>query len=231
VPVISAVGHEIDITLSDLAADLRAATPTEAGEKVVPVLAEVMVALEERKRRAVQAIATRMKSLRQSMNGLSRSYAFLRFPDRVRMTGERLDDLAERLGRVFETRSRSLLQRLDRARERLLASPVGRRIREVRARLTDRDAKARLLVVSRLRRIRERLDALIGRAGASSPLAILARGYSITTLLEGGQAVRDASTLAPGLRLQTRYQKGGSLSIVESCDPGGGTSSGAEGSS
>jgi exodeoxyribonuclease VII large subunit len=146
-PVVSAIGHEVDVTLADLAADRRALTPSEAGEICVPDTAEVR---------------------------------------------RELDRLVERLAhasRVYLSDARARLDRLaDRARRAIGRDLDGRR--------------------HRLARLAAGLDAL-------SPLAVLARGYSLTFAADGTTLLRSAAAVQPGDLIQTRLAQGRLVSRVE----------------
>ncbi|RKY26800.1 MAG: exodeoxyribonuclease VII large subunit [Planctomycetota bacterium] len=97
IPIISAVGHEIDYTIADFAADRRAATPSEAAEKVVPVLEEVLQQLDAFERRLQLALQAKANDMRQRLERLAQSYG-MRLPlDRIMQLQQRLDELQQRL--------------------------------------------------------------------------------------------------------------------------------------
>jgi exodeoxyribonuclease VII large subunit len=97
IPVVSAVGHEIDVSISDLVADLRAATPTEAGEKVVPDRAEVMRSLDHLKRRAAASLAAVVQDVRGRLDALAGRHV-MRHPEAMlRERAQRTDDVFQRL--------------------------------------------------------------------------------------------------------------------------------------
>jgi exodeoxyribonuclease VII large subunit len=146
VPVVSAVGHETDVTVADFVADHRALTPSEAGERCVPDIREV---------------------------------------------AQQLDRLGERVARAGRNR-------IDQARVRL-AALADRAVRGVRRSLDDR---------------RHRLAQLAASLEALSPLAVLARGYSLT-FTEAGAPVRSPADVSPGDRLRTRLATGQIFSRVE----------------
>jgi exodeoxyribonuclease VII large subunit len=173
VVVVSAVGHEIDVTLADLAADVRAATPSEAAELVVPATEEMLEALRQVERRMAGALAARASSARARLDALAVSRVFRRPLERVHDLARRLDEWESRGGRA-------MVHRLDVARHRVEA-------------------------------ISARLDSL-------SPLAVLARGYSLTEHVADGRLVRDASTLVVGEQLRTRFAQGRTISRVEQID-------------
>lgn len=174
IPVVSAVGHEVDVTISDLVADLRAPTPSAAAEAVVPEAETLRAQLGEiriRLRRALQA--------------------------GVEVRRRRLADGPRRLARALQARMGPLEHRTATARRNLgtgmrnLLADRGRRA-QVRERL------ARAMAV-RIRSRRARLEGLAGRLHALSPLATLDRGYAIPLTPEGRllRAVRDFEPAAP----------------------------------
>jgi exodeoxyribonuclease VII large subunit len=206
VPVISAVGHEIDQTLCDLVADVRAATPSHAGELVVPDIRGIgrdLVAATRRLRLACER--------------------------RVLDESGRIDDLTRRLERrgraiVGEERSRMVDagRRLERSGRTLPASRR-RRLEDLRIRLRDHHPRARAHADRRrddqlgARLIaagqglatvqRRRLERAIAKLDALSPIAVLERGYAVATT-GGGRIVRDANDVAPGDDVRVRLASG-----------------------
>ncbi len=174
IPVVSAVGHEIDVTLADLVADVRAATPSEAAERIVPASEEIALRLRDTQRRMAAALGGRLRAAGTRLEAVA-SRPVLRRPfDRVHDLGRRLDELAARG---------------DRAIGRLLDTA------------------------------RRRLEATAGRLESLSPLAVLGRGYSVTQRESDGLIVRDASVLAAGDLLRTRFARGEAMSRVEPSGP------------
>ena len=169
IPVVSAVGHEVDVTISDMVADVRALTPTAAGEMVVPDVRQV--------RADLRALAGR----------LSTSLA-----NQARFARSRLSSLGDRLSpQRLANRIQQLVQRID----------------EVFATLGTRSLR-------RLRDWRTGLEASAGRLESLSPLAVLRRGYSLTTRADSNQPLTDARSLNPGERVRTRLAMGEFTSTV-----------------
>ena len=181
IPIISAVGHETDTTLADFAADLRAPTPTAAAEIAVPVREELLAQLIEltlRKRRSVvRPVALGRERLEARVQRLPRAEVLLS------PYSQRLDALGERLPRGLGERivfSRGVLQR-DSAR---LSAP---------------------LLVARLDRARDRLDAVVRLATSLDPLRVLQRGYAQIIGADGRTLVsRAAAAGEPALLIRFR---------------------------
>jgi len=174
IPVVSAVGHEIDVTLSDLVADVRALTPSEAAERVVPAADEVRDLLHRQQQRLAIAARGRFDAARARLDALAAYRVFRRPLERVQLLAQRLDELQGRAARA--ARGRMELGRAN-------------------------------------------LGALASRLESLSPLAVLARGYSLTTRLSDGKLVRSAGEIAVEDRLKTRLADGELISRVESLEP------------
>jgi exodeoxyribonuclease VII large subunit len=104
IPVVSAVGHEIDFSVSDFVADVRAATPTEAGEIVVPDRRELLERIQERRKRMALALSAMVERGRQRLDALTSRYAFRRPDAALREKAQRADEVLERLKTLFAHR-------------------------------------------------------------------------------------------------------------------------------
>lgn len=119
IPVISAVGHEIDVTLSDLAADVRALTPSEAAELVAPATDELLATLHQYQKRLLAAMRSRESTARSRLDALTRHAVFRRPYQRVHDFTRRLDELEVRFGRAIRSRLRDARSKADAAAARL----------------------------------------------------------------------------------------------------------------
>lgn len=119
VPVISAVGHETDFTIADFVADVRALTPTDAGNLVVPDIRRLAADMSSLAGRLGQALLARIAGAREWLDGVSRSYAMRRPFERIRVHEQRLDDLAQQLFRDIAHIVQIQHQRVEAAAARL----------------------------------------------------------------------------------------------------------------
>jgi exodeoxyribonuclease VII large subunit len=214
IPVISAVGHEADVTLADLAADVRAATPSNAGELAVPDRREARRHLEALRRRLESAVGHALEDRRRRLEELLAKHGFRRPRDVFRFWGQRLDELAERLRRQARRTLEGARLRLERARAayglREWPQRLGRRRAEV-ARLARRLEPALLAALAR-----RRLQWAGGqdRLRALSPRRVLERGYCLVRGPDG-TLLRSAAGLAVGDRVQVEFARGEAEARIE----------------
>lgn len=217
VPVISAVGHEIDYTLADFAADYRAPTPSAAAEAVVPIWRELCRHVEEFRHRQARAMRVRLSLARHQVAQSSGVLTRLLWP--IQRQAQRLDELAGRLHISVKETVTMVRHRLLTGRHGLsLASPLAR----VRSGL--------VLVPQYIKRLEQRMRgmlagrqqaarALVGALDGLSPLAILARGYSIIQTVPEGAVVKHAHEVSAGDQIQARLADGRLVCVVRQVIP------------
>ena len=214
VPVVSGVGHEVDVTIADLVADVRAATPSNAAEIVVPEREALVRDVQSLERRLSQALDNVVGSLRLRLERLLRPlYGARRV---IAPIHERLADLHERLMRQDP---RSVLRR----DQRQLAAWTAR-LRDA-GRLPVRRRRERLVALRftlqgrgrpMVREARASYAELCAQLDALSPLRVLERGYAIALQESTGRAVRSRSEVKEGDRLRVRVSDGEFGAKVES---------------
>jgi len=208
VPVISAVGHESDVTIADLVADLRAPTPSAAAELVVARKEEFSSRIDRLHERLVSSALGRVQRLSRRVHELSGRRALAGYTTRLAMTQRRTDELTramtDALRGVFTLRARRL-QAIDR---RLDASDLGRRLARNRTTLVTVDAQLRQTVTALTHRARARLGELAGRLDTLSPLAVLARGYAVCWNDDRTRAIRDAADVRTGDTVHVTLSRG-----------------------
>jgi exodeoxyribonuclease VII large subunit len=207
IPVISAVGHEIDFTIADMVADLRAPTPSAAAEIVARAEAEIVEHLRRSTSDLINSMTYRMMWARNELQELILSPVFQEFPRQLRYLRDHINDLSDAAGRTLSDRLRAATSGLDRVSARL--SPV-----QLANRLARNDRRLSLLeqrttaTGGELTSVRmRRLENTMARLDALSPLAVLTRGYSITHN-ESGEIVRNVHQTDVGERIKVRVSNG-----------------------
>jgi exodeoxyribonuclease VII large subunit len=219
-PVISAVGHEVDVTLADLVADVRAATPSNAAELAVPDRAEIAHRVAQWEGRLERAARQAVRLRRQQAAALTEHYGFRRQGEVVGHLQQRVDELLDRL-------HDALGNRLERARERVerLAAAYGLRgwprTLEAQREVLD-DVREHLdgALIRRGQAYRGLSGALADRLRALSPRRVLERGYCLVRAADG-TLVRVAGALSAGQRLTIEFARGEADARVEEVRPGG----------
>ena len=206
IPVVSGVGHEVDVTIADFAADRRAPTPSAAAELVTPDREEWLATLGGLQRRLQAALRRDLEQRRRHLDGLHRR---LKHPGRrLQEIAQRLDELEQRLGRAQQTVLNQRRGRLAELRAHLARhSPLHRL-----ERLGDRcEALARRLhdgVGRSMEGRRQRLETAARALDTVSPLATLGRGYALVLRQTDGAVVRAHTEVARGDRVEARLAHG-----------------------
>lgn len=195
VPVVSAVGHEVDFTIADFAADLRAPTPTAAAEHVVPAKTDLRSQLAVTRGRLVRACSRLLEQRRARLSTLQRSLGDPRgLIASRRLTIDRLLGRSERTLRESLRRGRASvalqLQQLQQAHPRAQLTAVRSQVQTLEARL-------RSTVARRLAGDRQSTATLAARLDALSPLKVLSRGYALS-FDASGRLLTDAARVQPG---------------------------------
>lgn len=214
-PVISAVGHEIDYTLSDFAADVRAPTPSAAAELVVREREVLVNKIAELRRALAKAAGSLVERARHRVRLVQVSRVFRRPEELALQLRQQTDELRQRLEGAMRDRLRDLRIRHERAARALgLLSPV-EQVRRTAERLRALHARLARAGAAGVDHLRARLKPIVAHLEALSPLAILGRGYALAWKLPERALVHDVRQLATGDRLCLRFGRGGATALVE----------------
>ncbi|MCE2543388.1 MAG: exodeoxyribonuclease VII large subunit [Acidobacteria bacterium] len=207
-PVISAVGHETDFTISDFVADLRAPTPSAAAELVVAGKDEIATRIRNLEQRLRAAARDGLQRRRATVHALQTRPGLAGWPTRVAVRGRQVGELTHRLSRAARVGASRRERRLHELRLRLEALDLGRRIDGIRARL--RAAREGMAVALRdVQQAREaRLRVAAGRLETLSPLGVLARGYAVCWNAERSAIIRDAAKVTAGEEVHVTLHSG-----------------------
>jgi len=236
-PIISGVGHEVDVTVADMVADARAATPTAAAELAVPDASEVSRHVRQLSSRLGRIVAEAARNAGAQLEAVLRSVVFRDPAQRVRTQVQRLDELSHRLRAAMGERLRGARSQLEPAAGRLAVHPPSWLLQQKRAQLSEAthnlswmlgrrskqagDALAgvaeRLSAVRpahRLALARQRITALARQLEAMSYRNVLKRGYSVTRN-RAREVIRSPGQVAAGERIETELAEGKLASRVE----------------
>jgi exodeoxyribonuclease VII large subunit len=217
-PVVSAIGHEVDFTIADFVADVRAPTPSAAVELVVPDRAELNGRLDRLSASLWRSWRRRLDGERRHLTAVARG-----LPDLSRRLVDlrlRLDERAETLVRRFSRYREAQGQRLQVARSRLLLLSPRRTIRDLRQRL-DQLAPRLILSWGRHQETRRRhMEYCDSHLKKLDPMAILQRGYAVATKLPEGTVIRDATLVTAGANIKVKVAKGALNCEVFEITPG-----------
>jgi exodeoxyribonuclease VII large subunit len=239
-PVISGVGHEVDVTICDLVADVRAATPTAAAELAVPDRADVARHLQAAHAKLAQHVTHALARSRQQLDALLRTAVFRDPLGRLRTQVQRLDEISHRLRMGLANELTAGRRRLEPAANRLAALHPARLAERARAALDRLAGRMAWALGGRSKREGDRLTGLAGRLEAVHPRAALAlarqkvesasrqlealsyravlqRGFSVTRA--GGRIVRSAADIQPGQAMETELPDGRVRSTADA-EPG-----------
>jgi len=214
IPIISAVGHEIDVTIADFVADVRAPTPSAAAELVSRDNSNKKQAFQAYQHKLASAMRHYFAQQKVVVNQLQYKLDRQHPANRLQRQQQQLDEFSMRLERAIQAQLNRTQQHLDKQKHQLQLLSPDKILREQQHQLANRerklvDAMNRLLVSSR-----HRFTRLTDKMNAVSPLATLSRGYSITQN-EHGQVVHSPEDVKIGDKLVTRLKDGEIRSVVE----------------
>ena len=218
VPVVTAVGHEVDFTIADFVADVRAPTPSAAAEIVIAAKEEFSARIDRQSRRLRAAVAAGLDRRRTRLHGLTSRRGLASFPARLAMRGRHAAELTHQLRRVIlntltrrEREFRALSLRLE-------ARDLRRRLAAIRGKLETATGRLHAGVGRRHDRAAARLGTVVGRLESLSPLAVLGRGYAVCWNEERTAILRRAADVAAGERVHVTLHDGELSCVVEASE-------------
>lgn len=215
VPVVSGVGHETDVTIADLVADVRAATPSAAAAAVCPDQAEWVGRFERLDRQLGLQMTQALRHRFQRLEFLHRRLIQAHPEKSLQRHGQRVDELELRLHRALQTLRATKASCLQTLSARLQRHHPNSSLHLAKSRFASLDHRLRMSALRSLERGSEKVARLGQALHGVSPLATLARGYSLTRRAADGRIVTKSSDTHPGELIETRLAEGSVTSRVE----------------
>ena len=215
-PIVSAVGHEVDFTIADFAADLRAATPSAAAELLSPDRLELMQTLDHKEQQLLSAIQQRLRTAVQHTQNLK---ARLRHPgDRVKEQRSMLVQLQRRLTLAHQSRLQQEHSQLQQLAGRLSQQHPSKTIQRLDDTIARLDKQLALAVKAGIKHAQHQYQSVSRALNSVSPLSTLERGYAIVQNNEG-KALTSSSLVSQGEKVRIRLHDGSLDADVTHCYP------------
>jgi exodeoxyribonuclease VII large subunit len=215
IPIVTGIGHEVDVSIADLVADYHAHTPTEAAQVIVAQWRNARDSIEAIAIRSGRALRQILADARQRLGAIERHEVFRRPLDRINQLRQFLDDRQRSLTFAATSRLQSASGRLHRTMARFTECHPRHRVQLHAQRLVELQTRLRSAMSRAQERNLARVMAMDAQLRALSPEAVLKRGYSMTTIKRSGKLVRAASQVKTGDRLVTRFADGTVESVAE----------------
>jgi exodeoxyribonuclease VII large subunit len=207
-PVVTGIGHEVDFTIADFVADLRAPTPSGAAELVVPDGATWRAGFARVAQRLLQAIRRQLRNDSDYLVAMRRRLALAHPGQRLRQNAQRLDELEQRLGSRVQLLLADRRHRLQTLSTRLARISPAAHLQRIAHRHATLETRLHRALAQQLDTLRQTLTTLARTLDAVSPLATLDRGFALVTRVSDGVLLRDAEAVTAGDLIDARLAKG-----------------------
>ena len=216
IPIISAVGHEVDFTIADFVADLRAPTPTGAAEMAVPNMADLISLLDQYKIRVNESINNLLKINKRKIDEIKNSFIIRNPMSLYEIKEQRLDMLMDSLNKLINVKLSEYGVRLNNVKSSyILKNPLG--MYDVKKEIINKyKANLKKIIVSVINSSNYKYKMIFNKLELLNPLSVLSKGYSLVTLND--VVIKDSSQLKQGDRVNIRLSKGNIKAEVKEID-------------
>lgn len=213
IPVVSAVGHEVDFSISDFVADMRAPTPSAAAELLSPDASQWLIRLTAMQQRLQQTMLRQQQQAKRQLEGLR---GRLRHPGRrLQQIAQRLDELEWRLGTSRHNQLQRQQASLGQLVARLQRHAPQAQLQRLQARQQNLQGRLQQAIHEQLLENRNQLGLAVRTLETVSPLATLQRGYAIVTRESDGALIEQSKQIEPGEQIRAKLSEGELLCRVE----------------
>jgi len=214
IPVVSGVGHEVDITIADFVADHRAATPTAAAESVTPDQQAWMQTLDGYHLRLEQLASEKISRIGERLSWLGTRLTQQHPLSNLQRLGQRVAEIDKRMKITMDYKMRSANDRMQHVHTQLLSHSPAIAIRNYRNDIERLQQQAQFQIKSMVEQRYSHLRTLASTLNAISPLQTLSRGYSITSSADG-QTITNTDSVSQNALINTRLHMGQLISRIE----------------
>ncbi|OOF30545.1 exodeoxyribonuclease VII large subunit [Salinivibrio proteolyticus] len=218
IPIVSAVGHEVDVTIADFVADMRAPTPSAAAELVSRDLSYRLQQYQQREQALCRAMADVLYRQQRHLTQLSHRLSHQHPRTRLQQQSQRLDELQRRMQQAMMTKIRRAQAQCNQLDGRLQRATPIHTIHRQQGHVSQLEQRLNHAMDAHLQHAQQRLHTLMATLDAVSPLATLTRGYSITRT-DDGKVVTQTEQLSVGQTLHTHLREGDITSTVTALTP------------
>ena len=213
IPTISAVGHEIDFTIADFVADVRAPTPSAAAEIAVPEKQQIIIKLNQTKERLRHCLLMLSKEFRIRLNNSASSKVFHEPEQMIKWYREQLIRSEEQMKNILENQKQIKKQRLNTAFIRY-SHALDRGVQQAQQHIDECSMIMKQQIKQKMKTEEYRLSSANKQLNALSPISVLGRGYSITRTVNG-EIINSVKGVKSGQEISTLFKDGKTASIVK----------------
>ena len=208
IPLISAVGHEVDVTIADFVADLRAATPSAAAELVVPNQQQWLDKFTRLEQQLSSLFKRRLQQYQQSLDWLNKALQQQHPGQKLQRNAQRLDELEQRINQSMRHKLKDCQQQLTITDQKLKQWQPSQRIKHLQQQLNYFEQSLERAIKQKLNHLKQQHLAISQTLNAVSPLATLERGYSISQRQDNQTIIKSSQQLTLNDLLVTRFAQG-----------------------